>query len=152
MALTAARPRPRQIHIHFYSFGKSLGYPDFSPPHPLSHRPLQTKTPPPPEICDYYTGLDPEVADHFWSFPEHERRYRRAYRRIHRLLREIRPGEPRRWAVLVNCRAGVHRSVAFVSRLREEIAETMPVMTDLTHLGFGRALDERMRRWGGLER
>ncbi|KAL8675878.1 MAG: hypothetical protein Q9224_007359, partial [Gallowayella concinna] len=102
MALTPP-PDPvlRQIHIHFYSFRQIARLPR-SLVLPILYRIdlSRLKRLPLPEICDYYTGLDPEVADHFWSFPEHERRYRRAYRRIHRLLREIRPGEPRRWAVL----------------------------------------------------
>lgn len=51
------------------------------------------------------------------------------------------------WIVLVNCSFGIHRSVAFVERLHEELKGWPAVRVTKFNKGFERAVEIRRRRW-----
>ncbi|KAI4252558.1 MAG: hypothetical protein L6R42_007907 [Xanthoria sp. 1 TBL-2021] len=134
------------VHLHLYSFGITIGTPTLSLPVLLGID-LRDLIAPPQALCYWFTGKDPEIQAAFWSFREHERIYRDFVLKLQDRVMSLPPGVPRAWAVLVNCKVGVHRSVAFVRRLHDELRAWPMVTVDKTHLWFGRAVDLRRRRW-----
>lgn len=95
-------------------------------------------------LCDRLTGLDDELADTFFSYPENEVFFWRQLQKLEDTVVSD-PRAPRNGmcvAVLVNCAAGMHRSVATAERLAAEVEEWGRFDVDVEHLD----LEEGMRR------
>lgn len=132
--------------LHIASYGKDLNtYVNTIPV--LAEIDLSDLEPPSRELCYWFTGKDREIQDVFWSHRQHERLYRNFVAKIHGRVLNIPPGGEREWMVLVNCRAGVHRSVAFVERLYEKLRDCPSVRVTKYNKGFERAVEIRRRRW-----
>ena len=81
--------------------------------------------PPPRHLLDLYTGASPTLAHAFFSMPGHEAIYRTAYLdledQLGMLLSNPRLMRGGCVAFLVNCRVGMHRSVAMAERLARDV-------------------------------
>lgn len=113
-------PPPGELCLHIYTYGESYGRTP-SPPHPphidftISCKHLQ---PPPARILDHYTGLDPELSDAFFSYPDNEAFYQRVKSQLWTYINGTdHPYEEDCIVSLISCRAGMHRSVAMAERL-----------------------------------
>lgn len=107
---------------------------------------LRDLEPPPLKLQDLYTGLNKEIADHFWSLPEHETAFQIAMAKIKGLVSDLKPGDPGEFAVLVNCFGGTHRSVVFALRLHRELGRWRGVTTSIVHCHLRQALENRRAR------
>lgn len=121
----AARPRlrrpPRLVYIDFMTCG--LNYHIDTGADPVILRmDCSTMLPPPKELCLQYCGLDRELSDWLFSHQEYRVRFKRALDRIEDGIEAWRPGrDGPRLCVIVNCQAGVHRSVAMAERLARKV-------------------------------
>ena len=108
---------------------------------------------PPKYLCRQYTGLDPEIADSFFSVYENENTYQRALDELELIL-----GSHRRRRslhsyvmVLVSCRAGMHRIVAMAEELAEELGKWEAIRVKCEHYDLeDRIRARRERRWQGV--
>lgn len=94
---------------------------------------LCTLQAPPRHLLERYTGASRVLSESFFSLPRNERFYQDSLDRLEEQLQRLSDSPPREdifLAVLVNCRAGMHRSVAMAERL---------------------ATDMRSWRWDGFE-
>lgn len=129
---TRTHPSSQTLHLHILTFGLSHGPPHIPPSLPvLLHLNLLSLPAPPRHLLSRYTGASPILASAFFSIPGHESIYRDMRDELEdRLLETLsdavhwrrgREGERERErrcvAVLVNCRGGMHRSVAVAERL-----------------------------------
>ena len=80
---------------------------------------------PPRHLLDMYTGASPALAHAFFSIRDHELMYRNTFlgviEQLEMLLSNprLRPG--RCVAILINCTAGMHRSVAVAERMARDV-------------------------------
>lgn len=93
----------------------------------LIHLDLSGVQTPPRHLLQRYTGASFELARSFFSLPGHEDLYHNCLRSLEDEL-DIRLSDPRERpggcvAVVVNCRSGMHRSVAMVERLARDVEE-----------------------------
>ena len=135
------------VHLQFFSFGEDVqptGRPQTDLPvlFEFNVRHLRNV---PHDLNRYYTAKDPEVLDYFWSFPQHEAEYQRALATIHASVMGLRPGDPKEWAIMIFCSKGVHRSVAFMSRLHSEVRRWPMVTTGAIHLDLRKGMESRLR-------
>lgn len=117
---TASLSPPKDIHLTIISYGANHPRPfSFSFLPPLLYRAdLRDLTPPKDGIDQrLYTGMDPIVVEDFWSNHVHVAAFETTLRQLRLELDFLEGDEPAEWVVLVNCYAGIHRSVAFASRL-----------------------------------
>ena len=78
--------------------------------------------PPPPPICDEFTGLSPEVREYFFSEPENMARFDEAFFELKDAIRHWDFADGRTLIVPVACKAGMHRSVAMAEKLAKRIS------------------------------
>ncbi|KAL9065779.1 MAG: hypothetical protein Q9161_008004 [Pseudevernia consocians] len=133
-------PRPPNVCVHFITFGSTRGQPPMRM-EVLLRIDVSIMPPPPSQLLDMYTGACPELARYFFSMPGHETSYRNLFLtledRLESLLSEprLRPGGC--VAVLVNCTAGMHRSVAVAERMARDAQEEFRedgVVVEVEHL------------------
>ena len=137
-------------HIQLFTFGaKHSDKHDIHLP-VLCEFDLRKFRAPPRSLTRFYTGLDREVIDNFWSHPEHEHKYQRALTKIKRLVLDLTPADPYNVAVLVYCTAGVHRSVVFMARLFRDLKRWPQVTVSGHHFDLREAIEKR-RAPGGYE-
>ena len=109
------------IHVISYSManGKPLA---FMPAFNIDARNFAT---PKNEMCERYTGRDPEFANTLFNTADHEVLYQRIVADAKNTIRVWRHGAnpPEEVAVLVGCKAGMHRSVAVAERLAKEMGK-----------------------------
>ena len=120
---------PPRICLHMITFGDSRGQPDIPMP-VLMSLDLSGAQAPPRHLLQRYTGASFELARSFFSLPGHESLYRNCLRTLDDRL-DSGLADPRERvggcvAVVVNCRAGMHRSVAMVERLARDVEEGWP--------------------------
>ena len=90
----------------------------------ILHFDLSAAQAPPRHLLEAYTGASPEIADTFFAIPGHEANYQNSLRELEDRLGDRLAGPPCACvAVLVNCRAGMHRSVAMAERLAGDIED-----------------------------
>ena len=115
--------------------------------------------PPHEDLCRRFTGRDPELANTFFNTADHEARYQRilvdTQTGIDEWL-ELGARLPRRdFAVLVGCRAGMHRSVAVAERLAKDLGKLRGPGMDLVrclHMDLGANwLKQRTRLRSGAQ-
>ena len=113
------------VCLHIITFGVTWG-PPFVPMPVLCRLDCRAMQPPPRHLLDMYTGASATLAHAFFSIPGHETIYRDAYLALEdelgMLLTDprLRPGGC--VAMLINCTAGMHRSVAMAERAGERCA------------------------------
>ena len=78
--------------------------------------------PPPPPMCDRYTGLNPKIEEIFFSDPRNEQVFHSVCRAIKRAIRHWDFSAGPDLEIPVACKAGCHRSVAMAERLGREIS------------------------------
>ena len=97
--------------------------------------------PPPRRLLDMYTGASPTLSLAFFAMPGHETIYRNAYLALEDQL-EMLLSNPRHRpggcvAFLINCRVGMHRSVAMAQRLARDVQDYWRedgVLVEVEHL------------------
>lgn len=87
---------------------------------------LSTMQAPPRHLCDRFTGINPEISQSYFAVPGHEAHYLNVMRTLENVLRDVYANPASRsgsdcLAVLVNCRAGMHRSVAVAERMARDV-------------------------------
>lgn len=75
---------------------------------------------PPRHLLDRYTGASREISESFFSLPGNERFYQNSLDALEDELHRLNNPLPS-VAVLMNCRAGMHRSVAMAERLAGDV-------------------------------
>lgn len=118
-----SRPhRCRELKIYFYTCGRSYRLSDGLGPRILSMSCADT-TPPPPEMCLRFSGLDRELSDWLFSHREYRVKYTRALDRIADAVGAWQPSrDGPRFSAVIKCKAGVHRSVAMADKLAWEVS------------------------------
>lgn len=127
----AHRSHRRDLCLHLITFGSSRGSPEIPVP-VLLHLDISTMRPPSRDLRQRYTGASPRLAAAFFSLPGHEAYYRSMLEALRgQLLGVLSDPEFRRSssgrhgggcvAVLLNCKAGMHRSVAVAERLAGDV-------------------------------
>lgn len=116
--------------LHLITFGSYRGPPEIPIPIIL-HLDISTMRPPSRDLRQRYTGASPRLAAYFFSLPGHESYYRSMLAALRdQLLEVLSDPEFRRSserhgsrcvAVMLNCRAGMHRSVAVAERLARDV-------------------------------
>jgi len=135
-------------HIKLFTFGaKNSDKHDIHLP-VLCEFDLRKLRCPPRWMTRLYTGLDREIIDNFWSHPEHEQKYQRAFTKIKRLVMDLTPADPYNVAVLVYCAAGTHRSVVFMTRLFRDRKRWPQVTVSGHHFDLREACEKRRGRGG----
>lgn len=113
--------KAHEVHLHIITYGSHIPWVfDLNMP-VLFKADLRDLHPPPLALSSIYTGINKEVADTFWSHPEHEKAYHIALSKIGRLVKGLELADGKEFAVLINSRRGAHRSVAFAVRLHREL-------------------------------
>lgn len=111
-------PCPRHC-VHFITFGLSYGSAEVHGCPLILELDLSKHQPPQKHLCEEFTGRNREVAENFFSVPANEEEFHRALGELEqRMKREPQGGCV---AVLINCTAGMHRSVAMAERLAEAV-------------------------------
>ena len=118
--------------------------------------------PPPRHLLDMYTGASATLAHAFFSIPGHETIYRDAYLALEDELGmlltnrnpRLRPGGC--VAMLINCTAGMHRSVAMAERLARDVQDFWRedgVVVEVEHLDtdIDRGMRRPQRAWVGTQ-
>lgn len=116
--------------LHLITFGTAFGTPE-SPIPVILHFDILTMPAPSRELRQRYTGALPRFAAAFFSLPGHESYYRSMLAALRDQLREVL-SDPEFYrssgrhggrcvAVVLNCRAGMHRSVAVAERLARDV-------------------------------
>ncbi len=111
------------------TFGDSRGLPVIPMP-VLIDLDLSNAQTPPRHLLQTYTGASFELARSFFSLPGHETLYQNCLRSLEDKLNSLLSDPRARFggcvAVVVNCRSGMHRSVAMVERLAGDVEEYWP--------------------------
>ena len=138
------------VCLHIITSGVTWGPPSVPMP-VLCFLDCRAMQPPPRHLLDMYTGASPTLAHAFFSMPGHETIYRNAYLDLEDQLGmlltnpQLRPGGC--VAFLINCRAGMHRSVAMAERLARDVQDLWRedgVVVEVEHLDTD--IDRGVRR------
>lgn len=102
--------RPNGLCIHVITYGrKKRGHAPIPMPKLIHVDCVQTE-PPPQDLRDKYTGVDKELADHYWANPLHEEVFQKAldYVEVRILNDPFQRGGCA--AVVVNCMSGMYKN------------------------------------------
>ena len=102
--------RPNGLCIHVITYGRSRGHAQIPMPKLVHVDCVQTE-PPLLHLREKYTGVDRELADHYWSNPLHESLFQRT---LDQLEVRILNGPFQRGgcaAVVVNCVSGTYKDI-----------------------------------------
>lgn len=132
------------LHIKFISYSANLGRPPLQIPALLTvdcthlHAPSAS-------LQKRYTGLDAKLSDSFFARTLNEEAYQTALDRIyiaanHWTEESDYEHEREEVAVLVKCMAGMHRSVAMVERLADEVSRWRGVKVRTQHADLREAV------------
>ncbi len=140
-----ARKRPC---VHFITFGSDYGWTKVGKKSGFDvvlKLDLSSHQPPPPELCDRFTGQDPVLANNFFSIQENKEAFNDA---LAKLKKEIRAEEKRQLpgcciAFRINCTMGRHRSVAMAEKLAMTVASFEGSKAECLHLDLGKGMDPR---------
>lgn len=126
----AHRSHRPDLCLHLITFGSYRGSPEIPVP-VILHFDISRMRPPSRDLRQRYTGASSRLAASFFSLPGHESYYQSMLAELRdRLLEVLSDPEFRRSsgrhgggcvAVLLNCRAGMHRSVAVAERLAGDV-------------------------------
>lgn len=124
---------PLRQCVHFITYGTDYG------PAQVDHRcptilnlDLSKNQPPPKHLCEKFTGQNKKIVDSFFSYRANEEEFRRALKEIWQgMEHEARGGCV---AALINCTAGMHRSVAMAETLAKVVGSWDGFKTGCLHL------------------
>ena len=135
-----ARIRPC---VHFITFGRDYGKTEVFFPTVLTLD-LCEYQPPPQHLCEEFTGLDDEILDSFFSIPANESKFHKALAE----LRETIKLRPQRGCVayVINCTAGMHRSVSMARRLAREVSKVDGFKTECLHLDLAKGMNAQAKK------
>ena len=111
------------IQVNFLSFGFKYGVPQ------LADNVFDVRFLPNPHFVPHLkekTGLDREVVDYVWKFPETRRTFSLIYEFVKFTLPLYEKEGKSYITYAVGCTGGQHRSVAFAQLLAEKVAEEFP--------------------------
>lgn len=128
--------------VHFITYGLFHGPTGTRFPTVLTLD-LSEHLPPPPDLCERFTGLDDEIVEAFFSTRANEDEFHSALRELRQKLK----GWPRGGCVaaLINCTAGKHRSVAMAERLAKELRSWDGFKAECAHLDLGKGMERQAR-------
>ncbi|KAL9074451.1 MAG: hypothetical protein Q9161_002239 [Pseudevernia consocians] len=129
--------------VHFITFGRDYGKTKVLFPTVLTLD-LCEYEPPPPHLCEKFTGLDDEIVDSFFSIPANESKFHEALAE----LRETIKLRSQRGCVayVINCTAGMHRSVSMARRLAREVRKVDGFKTECLHLDLAKGIDAQAKK------
>ena len=138
-----ARKRPC---VHFITFGSDYGWTKVGKRSGFDvvlKLDLSSHQPPPPELCNRFTGQDPVLANSFFSIQENKEAFNDA---LAKLKKEIWAEEKRQLpgcciAFRINCTVGRHRSVAMAEKLAMTVASFEGSKAECLHLDLGKGMD-----------
>lgn len=134
------------LHIHFVTYAKKHEAPRLDCPIVRSFD-CSFLQPPSNGLCSRYTGLDRPLSDAFFSHPANEEQYSANLRTCAEGIEGWRLIGSH-VAILVLCRAGMHRSVAMAERLAKQISTWQYLDATVCHFD----LRSSMLRWEQMGR
>lgn len=106
--------------------------------------------PPPPAMCNRFTGVNPKIEQSFFSIPENDRLFEKVYRALKSEIRHWTFAEGAELVLPVACMAGCHRSVAMAERLARAISErrraSFRIRIEVQHLNLAIHVLKRKRQ------
>lgn len=134
---------PLRQCVHFITYGSDYGPARVRGRRTVLTLDLSNNRPPPKQLCEKYTGLDYEVAKSFFSDQANEEKYHWALEK----LSQARGLEPRGGCVaaLINCTAGMHRSVAMAERLAIRVRSWDGFKAECLHLDLEKGIEIQKR-------
>lgn len=127
----------RSACVHFITFGRNYGPTQVDGRFPtILSLDLSHHLPPPPHLCESLTGLDEKLSESFFSIRENKEQFRITLDMLEQKMRLEPQGAC--VAVLINCRAGMHRSVAMAEKLAMEVRRWDGFKAECMHLDVGK--------------
>ena len=123
--------------VHFITYGLSYGPTQVDDRFPTVLRlDLSQNQPPPQHLCERFTGLNEKLRESFFSIRENDEEYHRTLKELKRRIQSKSQGDC--VAVLINCTAGMHRSVSMAERLKEAVSRWDGFKAECLHLDIGK--------------